>query len=259
MEKYKNKVGIKIKNLNNNIDICTSFYESKISTNVFIRRNDGRIMMIGKLISVHPFSLYEYDNDEVIVTIATNMEEKELSMYSAIFLRSKEIPSMGNQEKNFLYLFPNQTTCKRNDYISWNKCFMDIAKVVSQRSKDPNTQVGSCIVKDNKILSLGYNGFPNGCSDDEFPWCKDSDKESLENKYLYVVHSELNAILNYDGHSLKGSTIYVTLFPCNECAKAIIQSGIKKVVFLEYRDSISNLASKRMFESANIEIEKYTE
>ncbi|MGN0748891.1 MAG: deoxycytidylate deaminase, partial [Treponema sp.] len=108
---------------------------------------------------------------------------------------------------------------KRVDYISWDEYFMGVAYLASFRSKDPNSQVGACIVgKNNKILSMGYNGFPRGCSDDEFPWAREGD--TLETKYAYVTHSELNAILNYHGTSLEGSKIYVTLFPCNECAKA---------------------------------------
>ena len=120
---------------------------------------------------------------------------------------------------------------KRNDYISWDEYFMGVAILAGMRSKDPSTQVGACIVdNDNKILSQGYNGLPRGCSDDEFPWDREGDM--LETKYPYVVHAELNAILNSRGTSLVGSKIYVALFPCNECAKAIIQSGIKEVVYL---------------------------
>ena len=113
---------------------------------------------------------------------------------------------------------------KRKGYISWDEYFMGVAILSGMRSKDPNSQVGACIVsKDNKILSMGYNGFPMGCSDDEFPWAREG--EPLDTKYLYVTHSELNAILNYRGGSLEGAKLYVSLFPCNECAKAIIQSG----------------------------------
>ena len=146
---------------------------------------------------------------------------------------------------------------KREEYINWDQYFMAIAQISALRSKDPATQVGCCIVdKDNKILSLGYNGFPRGCSDDEFPWCKDQE-EAINNKYYYVVHSELNAILNYKGGSLEGSTIYVTLFPCNECAKAIIQSGIKKVIFMKDSDHSIYIASKRMLKSAGVELVEY--
>ena len=119
---------------------------------------------------------------------------------------------------------------KRTDYITWDEYFMGVAKLAGMRSKDPNSQVGCCIVsKDNKILSMGYNGFPKGCSDDEFPWAREGDP--LETKYLYVTHSELNAILNYQGESLKGAKLYVSMFPCNECAKAIIQSGFETVIY----------------------------
>ena len=115
-------------------------------------------------------------------------------------------------------------TGKRVDYITWDEYFMGVALLSGRRSKDPSTQVGACIVsQDNKILSMGYNGFPKGCSDDEFPWGKENEKEDPYNsKYFYSTHSELNAILNYRGGSLEGSKLYVTLFPCNECAKAII-------------------------------------
>lgn len=147
---------------------------------------------------------------------------------------------------------------KRKDYISWDEYFMGVAKMSAQRSKDPNTQVGACIVsEDNKILSMGYNGLPLGCSDDEFPWCREGDP--LDNKYFYTTHSELNAILNYRGGNLENSKLYVTLFPCNECAKAIIQAGIKCVVYDDdkYFDTPSVIASKRMLDAAKIEYKRY--
>ncbi len=140
---------------------------------------------------------------------------------------------------------------KRTGYISWDEYFMGVALLASKRSKDPNTQVGACIVSsDNIILSTGYNGFPVGCSDDEYPW----DREGDETKYPYVVHAELNAILNANGKSLHGAKIYVALFPCNECAKAIIQSGIREVIYLsdKYADSDATRASKRMLASAGV-------
>ena len=119
---------------------------------------------------------------------------------------------------------------KRQDYLTWDEYFMGIAQLAAQRSKDNNTQVGACIVNDeNKILSIGYNGMPTGCDDDIMPWERSGDP--LETKYFYVCHAELNAILNYGGGSLKGARVYVTLFPCNECTKAIIQSGISEVVY----------------------------
>lgn len=147
---------------------------------------------------------------------------------------------------------------KRTDYISWDEYFMAVALLAAKRSKDPNTQVGACIVsKENNILSMGYNGFPRGCSDDEFPWGREG--EVVDTKYSYVTHSELNAILNYRGGSLEGAKLYVTLFPCNECAKAIIQSGIKKVVYAcdKYDGTPSVVASKRMFRAAGVEFEVY--
>ena len=147
---------------------------------------------------------------------------------------------------------------KRTDYISWDEYFMGVAMLAGMRSKDPNTQVGSCIVSDrNKILSIGYNGFPNGVSDEEFPGERDGVPRMP--KYPYVTHSELNAILNFRGGSLEGATIYVSLFPCNECAKAIIQSGIRKVVYDsdKYADSDMTIASKRMFDAAGVVYEQY--
>ena len=147
---------------------------------------------------------------------------------------------------------------KRQDYISWDEYFMGVAMLAGMRSKDPNSQVGACIVsEDNKILSIGYNGFPKGCSDDEFPWAREGD--DLDKKYFYVVHSELNAILNYRGGSLEGAKLYVSLFPCNECAKAIIQCGIKKVIYADdkYADTPSVKASKRMLKASGVEFVPY--
>ncbi|MCQ2508064.1 MAG: dCMP deaminase family protein [Dorea sp.] len=148
---------------------------------------------------------------------------------------------------------------KRTDYISWDEYFMGVAKLSGLRSKDPNTQVGCCIVsQDNKILSMGYNGFPQGCSDMDFPWMRDGE-DPLNTKYVYVVHSELNAILNYRGGSLEGAKLYVSLFPCNECAKAIIQSGIKEVIYADnkYEHSASTIAAQRMFNAAGVRYHRY--
>ena len=141
---------------------------------------------------------------------------------------------------------------KRENYLSWEEYFMAIAKLSAMRSKDPSTQVGACIVSnDNRILSIGYNGAPNGYSDEG---------ENLETKYPYVCHAELNAILNYRGSKkdLENSKIYVDLFPCNECAKIIIQSGIKEVIYLsdKYADSENNIASRRLFDRCGIKYSK---
>ena len=147
---------------------------------------------------------------------------------------------------------------KRTDYISWDEYFMGVAILSGMRSKDPNTQVGCCIVsQDNKILSMGYNGLPIGCSDDDFPWEREG--EALDTKYLYVTHSELNAILNYRGGSLEGAKLYVTLFPCNECAKAIIQAGIKTIVYDsdKYGETPGTIASKRMLKTAGVTCRSY--
>ena len=144
---------------------------------------------------------------------------------------------------------------QRKDYLSWDEYFMGIAKLSAMRSKDPNTQVGACIVSnDNRILSIGYNGSPNGFHDDIFPW--DREGKPLETKYLYVCHAEMNAIINYRGNrsDLENAKIYVYLFPCNECAKLIIQSGIKEVIYLsdKYAHTDGTIASKRLFDTCGV-------
>ena len=148
---------------------------------------------------------------------------------------------------------------RRENYISWDEYFMAIAKLSAMRSKDPSTQVGACIVSnDNRILSIGYNGAPNGFDDEKFPWGRDG--ENLNTKYPYVCHAEMNAILNFRGSKkdLESSKIYVDLFPCNECAKIIIQSGIKEVIYLsdKYKDAENNIASRRLFDECNVSYKK---
>ena len=143
----------------------------------------------------------------------------------------------------------------RKDYLTWDEYFMALAKLSSKRSKDPSTQVGACIVSDdNRILSIGYNGAPNGFDDSKFPWKREGDPK--ETKYFYVVHAERNAILNYRGSrkDLETAKIYVDLFPCNECAKEIIQSGIKEVVYLsdKYADTDETIVSKRLFDECGV-------
>lgn len=138
-------------------------------------------------------------------------------------------------------------------HISWDEYFMGIALLSAFRSKDPNTKVGACVVNEDKIIvGVGYNGFPTGCDESVLSWDRDGD--FLNTKYAYVCHAELNAILNSAGRSLKGCTLYVDLFPCNECAKAIIQSGIKRIVFLsdKYSGTDSNVASKKMLDLVGI-------
>jgi dCMP deaminase len=146
-----------------------------------------------------------------------------------------------------------QVVTKRTDYLSWDEYFMGVALMSAQRSKDPNTQVGACIVnKRKRIVGVGYNGFPAGCSDDALPWAREG--EPLETKYPYVCHAELNAVLNSLEADLSGASIYVALFPCNECAKVIIQANIAEVVYLcdKYAHTDSVRASKRMFDLAGV-------
>ena len=148
---------------------------------------------------------------------------------------------------------------KRDDYLSWDEYFMGIAKLTAGRSKDPNTQVGACIVsKDNRILSTGYNGAPNNFDDDKFPWAREGN--SLETKYLYVCHAEANAIDNFRGYKkeFEGSRIYVDLFPCNECAKKIIQNGIGEVIYIsdKYKDTDSTIAAKKLFDTCGVKYHK---
>ena len=143
---------------------------------------------------------------------------------------------------------------QRCDYLTWDEFFIGVAQLAAKRSKDPNTQVGAAIIDENhRVVSVGYNGFPKGCSDDEFPWSRSGGV--LNSKYAFVVHAELNAILN-SPRSVSGCTIYVSLFPCNECAKAIIQSGIKRIVYEsdKYADTETTIASKKMLQAAGIEL-----
>ena len=139
-------------------------------------------------------------------------------------------------------------------HISWDEYFMGVSILSALRSKDPNTKVGACIVNKNKrIVGIGYNGFPVGCSDLEFPW--DREGSFLHTKYPFVVHAEANAILN-STTSLEGATIYVSLFPCHECSKLIIQSGIREIVYVsdKYQDTDASKASRRMLEAAGLKL-----
>lgn len=149
----------------------------------------------------------------------------------------------------------------RTDYLAWDDYFISLALVAAQRSKDPNTQVGACIAgQDNRVLALGYNGFPQGCPDYMLPW--DREGEPLKTKYLYVVHAELNAIMNTQNREwLRDATLYCTLFPCNECAKVIIQSGIRTVLYLDdrYHDTDAATAARRMFEISGVKYKKIQE
>lgn len=171
-------------------------------------------------------------------------------------------------------LFHGKTTCKfvawrclqtdlsyecRYQFLTFLFSSMAMAFLTAQRSKDPNTQVGACIVDDeNRIIGLGYNGFPSGCSDDILPWAR-SNSDGLQNKYLYVCHAEVNAILNKGSANVKGATVYVALFPCQNCAKMIIQSGIKEVVYMNdaYHDTPACRASRVMFRCAGVKLRQY--
>ena len=152
---------------------------------------------------------------------------------------------------------------KRQDYLEWDDYFMSVAFLSAQRSKDPRTQVGACIVdQDNRIVGIGYNGMPRGCSDDEYPWTsltQTNDCDELNDKNLYVCHAELNAILNKNSVDLRNCKVYVALFPCNECAKLIIQSGINEVIYYsdKYHNKTKFKASRRMFQSANVRCRQF--
>ena len=149
---------------------------------------------------------------------------------------------------------------ERKDYLTWDEYFMGLAQLCALRSKDPNTRVGACLVdSNNKVVSLGYNGMPIGCQDKDMPWGRDK-SEYLNSKYPFVCHAELNVILNCGGRGLFNTRLYTTLFPCNECAKAIIQIGIKKVIYKEDKYSTEDnvIAAKHMFNISGVKYEKYT-
>ena len=158
---------------------------------------------------------------------------------------------------------PQKESTKRMNYIGWDDYFMSVAFLSAKRSKDPRTQVGACIVnQDNRIVGVGYNGMPNGCSDDEYPWTapdQTNDCDELNDKYLYVCHAELNAILNKNSADLRGCKIYVTLFPCNECAKMIIQSGITEIIYSsnKYSKKKEFKASEKMLNSARVKFDQF--
>ncbi|RZF37349.1 hypothetical protein LSTR_LSTR010444 [Laodelphax striatellus] len=155
---------------------------------------------------------------------------------------------------------PCQRDVARTDYLAWDEYFMAIAFLSAKRSKDPCTQVGACIVnRQNRIVGIGYNGMPTGCSDALFPWGKHNRADKMENKYLYVCHAEMNAILNKNASDVRDCRIYVALFPCNECAKLIIQAGISEVVYMsdKHAHKLSTAAAKRMFQAASVTFWQY--
>ncbi len=145
----------------------------------------------------------------------------------------------------------------RPNAISWDECFTRIARVIAERSKDPSTQAGAVIVdQNNVVVGLGYNGFPRGVDNDKFPWEREGD--FLNTKYAYVCHSEENAVYN-SNKSTKGCKIYCTLFPCNECAKTLIQNGIVEVIFEsdKYHEVDAFVASRRMLDAAGVKYRQY--
>ncbi|KAK0183434.1 hypothetical protein PV327_001477 [Microctonus hyperodae] len=165
---------------------------------------------------------------------------------------------MANNEQTII-MQERDVNNKRQDHLNWDDYFMAVAFLSAKRSKDPCTQVGACIVdRMQRIIAVGYNGMPRGCSDEEFPWQKHTNNK-LDSKYLYVCHAEVNAILNKNSYDVQNCTMYVGLFPCNECAKMIIQSGIKKVIYMSDKHShkIETIAAKKMFDAASIEYRQY--
>ncbi|KAK0425543.1 hypothetical protein QR680_009253 [Steinernema hermaphroditum] len=179
--------------------------------------------------------------------------------------RSSECPSVAfpmapeptSPEMDLAFRSRTNVSSKRSDYISWDEYFMSVALLASQRSKDPVTQVGAAIVTDKVIVGVGYNGMPRGCDDDDMPWGKTAE-DPLENKYLYVCHAEMNAILNKNSESVRGSTIYCTLFPCCSCAKYIIQAGINRVVYLKDKPNNKEMiAAKLMFEKSGVQYSQF--
>ncbi|XP_030836349.1 deoxycytidylate deaminase-like isoform X1 [Strongylocentrotus purpuratus] len=179
---------------------------------------------------------------------------------NSLTLKSKSADVNQNEKSEPSSNTTSGQATKRLDYLAWEDYFMSVAFLSAQRSKDPSSQVGACIVnEEKKIVGIGYNGMPNGCNDDVLPWSRDSE-DWLETKYPYVCHAELNAIMNKNSADVKGCTMYVALFPCNECAKVIIQSGIRKIVFLSdrYQEKDTIKASKRMFDYAGVTYSKFT-
>ncbi|KAL8159219.1 hypothetical protein V2J09_000756 [Rumex salicifolius] len=205
-----------------------------------------------------------YSRDFALVSSAALLGAAAASMARKLFFNSSNSypPSNGSSNGGGAKQSPFDPS-KRKGYVSWDDYFMAIAFLSAQRSKDPNRQVGACLVSQNGvILGIGYNGFPRGCSDDKLPWSKKSKSgDPLETKYPYVCHAEVNAILNTNHASAAGQKLYVTMFPCNECAKIIIQSGVSEVIyFVEKR--IENpdacyVASHKLLSMADIKVRKH--
>jgi len=201
-----------------------------------------------------PTSTSTSTEQQQTVSIQNDDEEKEDSSTNSKYrdLLLKEANYDPNNQPS--------TTTKRTNYLSWDDYFTAVAYLSARRSKDPSTQVGACIIDANRcIIGIGYNGFPRGCSDDALPWGRDAALPNLHQKYSYVVHAEVNAILNSGSKDVNGATLYVDLFPCNECAKVIIQSGIREVVYLKdkYHDTDGCRASRILFEMSGVKYRQY--
>ena len=237
------------------LNITTTFFEEE-----FGNKSDNRIVRLETTeevlsdIKEKDIETYKYDYT-TITRVVFNEQEVDFSKLN----KGNSFPK---DDDDFILSYENKSLINRRIYklqrknpISWDEYFMALSKLTSMRSKDPNTQVGACIVSpEHKILSIGYNGAPRGIDDDYFPWARSGNP--LHTKYMYVCHAEMNAISNYNGprSDFDGSTLYVDLFPCNECAKLIIQAGIKNVVYLsdKYANTEGNIASKRLFDLAGV-------
>ena len=171
-------------------------------------------------------------------------------MVKKVPAKSTQAPNPPKEKKAIV---KSEKAGKRTEgVLSWDEYFMSVAFLSAMRSKDPSTQVGACIVNERKqIVGIGYNGFPNRCSDDKLPWAREA-KDQLDTKYPYVVHAEMNAVLNANSASVRDCTIYASLFPCNECTKLLIQAGIKEVIYAsdKYHHLPSFVASRRMLDMA---------
>ena len=247
LDKISSGYKYKIKFLSQNNTVCSEEYIIN-NKNCSIKNKTLHIKLICNPKNpdelIHP-SIKNIDNDNYIIEVQTQLQDFQ---YIYIYILGTEYSNGKNKEIENL---------KNNKVISWDEYFMGVAELSAKRSKDPNRQVGACITKNNVIVGTGYNGFPRGCSDDDFPWTKDSD-EITETKFAYVVHAELNAILNSTRRNLNDAVLYVTLFPCTECTKAIIQSGIKKVIYKDLGKHEKEInASLKMFKSSGVEVIKY--
>jgi len=219
--------------------VCRQSETDRISYNEFVR-NENREMASSEPAKQSIAKVMEMADFKIINNGEIEAVERDVEQILEI------VKKKGGEEET-------KESQKRKDYISWDEYFMGVSILSGKRSKDPNTQVGACVVSpDKKIVGTGYNGMPKGCNDDTFPWKREG--EFLDKKYAYVVHAELNSILNSVGRDLSGCTIYVALFPCNECAKAIIQSGITRIVYLsdKYKNEEFTIAAKKMLDSSGV-------